>query len=708
MKLSQETAIKYAQYGWSVFPVQAQAKMPACKHGLHDATSNEQDLKYLWQARLNLNIGIATGTPSGFWVLDIDSQEGEDFLKTKPALPKTLTSLTGKGRHLLFKTPDNVIIKNKTKIKENGVEHDIDVRGDGGYIVAPPSVHPNGSAYKWEDENAEIVEAPQWLIDLAVKEKRAVAAPIPFQPMPKDQDWSADDIQEMLNSISPDCSYQEWVDIGMALHSAGWPLTVWDNWSRGSAKYKSGEIARKWQSFTGHGITFGTMVHAAQSWGWKPKEKEYTPLDFSNVGGVDLSLFLKEEKPSTIMPAQIVSKQETKISGLVGDTLTWINSTSFKLQPELATMNILAALGAIFGRRYALQKLNTRTNIYMVGIAESGQGKDNSRKCVKRLMRSAGLENFIGADEVRSGAGLIMELKAKPSFVSNIDEIGMFMKALFDPKAPSYLREISSLFTKLYSSSDSEYIGGLVASKPDERTILTEPNLCIYGTTTIASYGDAMKKSAIASGELNRFIILKSNNMFPKPNFDADYSSPPEHLVTRWAKFTPDGLSANAPNGIVMPECTTVMLGDQDEVVNDLYRYQDKMVMENHSSGLGALWVRYRENILKVAMILAIARDSQKPALTANDIETGRNLVENSIRFMMKFASENMYDNEFQKICGEFLKVLEKGGEMTRSTMNRILRLKPKDLDAIESTLFEMGSIEIKRDGKMKKYLLRG
>ncbi len=691
--MSLKEAIEYGKYGWSVFPLLPRSKAPACKNGFHDAVKDEVSIKALWSIRTNLNIGIATGEPSGFWVLDIDPDKGGETslnaLEEKyGSLPTTLVSKTGGGgQHYLFKIPKGI----KIPCTINKLAPGIDTRGTGGYIAAPPSIHPNGSAYEWVE--AEIVDAPDWLIKLITglkKEQQKVEGVTPVEG-----DWTTEDVLSMLAAINPD-ERDTWIQVGMSLHSGGWPVTMWDTWSRTSAKYKMGEPFRIWGGFKKNaGVSMGSLVYMAQMNGWEPKDKPYEELDISNVGGVDLSQFR----------AKAIPEAETKISvgGLVGDTLSWINSTAFKLQPELTIMNTLAALGAVFGRRYALQKLNTRTNVYMVGIAETGQGKDNSRQKIKRLMKLAGLENFSGPDEVRSGPGLMLELKKRPSFVANIDEIGMFMRALFDPKAPAYLREISSMFTKMYSCSGTYYEGGIIASQPNERTVLNEPNLCIYGTTTLASYAEAMRSSSIKSGELNRFIVLKSSVDFPEPNFLSDNCDPPDTLVSRWSKFKVEGLAA-APD-LIEQEKTIVLLGTTEELVNDLFRYQDKMIKEYRAQGFGSLWVRYRENILKLAMIISIARNPDKPVLLESDIEFGKALVGASIKFMMQFAANNMYDGDFQKKCSEFMDNIQSGAT-NRTEMIRRMKIRSKELDEIEKALFEMGKIIFNEKDRPRRYLL--
>lgn len=694
---SLESAIDYAKFGWAVFPLLPRSKAPACAGGFHSASKNTAEVQKLWNNQSNYNLGISTGDVSGFWVLDIDPDKGGkdslDELENKyGSLPETLTSKTGGGgRHYIFKTPKDA----KISCSIGKLGKGIDVRGNGGYIAAPPSVHPNGTNYEWEQ--GEIAEAPTWLIKLILALKKTETVTTKGEVI---GDWTTEDVVAMLDVIDPD-DRDVWVNVGMALHEGGWPVTVWDTWSRGSEKYKMGEPFRIWKGFKpGGGISMGTLVHMAQEAGWKAPSKPNEELDFSNIDGVDLSAFKKKVAD---IPLPDV-KTNIAIGGLIGDTLTWINSTAIKLQPELTLMNILAAMGAIFGRRYALQNLNTRTNLYMIGIAETGQGKDNSRVRIKDLMSKAGLEQFSGPDGVRSAHGLLSEIKQRPSFLLNLDEVGMFMRAVFDQKAPVYYREISSIFTQMYSRSGSSYESGLTASNPDERLVLYEPNLCIYGTTTLNSYAEAMRSNSIKSGELNRFIVLKSSIDYPEPNFSACVSSPPEALISRWEKFKVEGLQS-APD-IIEQEKTIVQLGSTEETIKDLYRFQDAMQKEYRTSGLDALWVRYRENILKIAMISAICRDPTKPSLLPSDLEFGKSIVGSSIRFMIKFASDNMYDGDFQKKCMEFMEIL-KAGATQRSEVMRKLRIKTKELDEIERSLFEMDKIYFDLKERPRVYSLK-
>ena len=152
-----EAAISYGHRGWPVLPLQPKEKTPLGKlvpHGLHDATTDINTIKEWWSQEPDANVGIRTGKGSGLVVLDIDPRhEGDDHLSELEAqhgkLPDTVKVLTGGGgRHLYFQYPDQEThLKNATKFLG---WRGIDIRADGGYVVAPPSCHPSGGEYTWE------------------------------------------------------------------------------------------------------------------------------------------------------------------------------------------------------------------------------------------------------------------------------------------------------------------------------------------------------------------------------------------------------------------------------------------------------------------------------------------------------------------------------------------------------------------------------
>lgn len=156
-----EYALDYVDRGLRVFPLAPRAKTPMgclAPHGCKDATLDAEQIKKWWNAYPNCNIGIATG--DGLGVIDVDRHGSdkayeyiEQWEKDNTTLPYTLKANTGQdGNHILYWFDSNDLKNSTSSIG-------IDFRGQGGYIVAPPSIHPvTGKAYEWAN-NAEIAKA---------------------------------------------------------------------------------------------------------------------------------------------------------------------------------------------------------------------------------------------------------------------------------------------------------------------------------------------------------------------------------------------------------------------------------------------------------------------------------------------------------------------------------------------------------------------
>jgi hypothetical protein len=132
---------------------------------LKDATIDPVRVESWWLVSPNNNIAIATGAISGVFVVDVDGLDAEAALRTLEAehgtLPTTVEVVTGAGRHIWLKHPADTTIANSASKIAPG----IDIRGDGGYALTPPSIHPSGKAYAWSVDCASaIAEAPAWLL----------------------------------------------------------------------------------------------------------------------------------------------------------------------------------------------------------------------------------------------------------------------------------------------------------------------------------------------------------------------------------------------------------------------------------------------------------------------------------------------------------------------------------------------------------------
>jgi hypothetical protein len=183
-----KAALSYAKYGWPVFPVHSArdgrcscgnthcenvGKHPRTSHGVKDATTDRDTIRGWWRKWPNANIGVATGKPSGTVVLDSDPRHNgtaslRHLEREHHHLPKGPRVKTGGGgRHYFFERPD---IPVKSKV---GIASGLDIRSDGGYVVAPPSRHASGHRYRWvqgaRPEDIKLPKLPKWVLALVTE-----------------------------------------------------------------------------------------------------------------------------------------------------------------------------------------------------------------------------------------------------------------------------------------------------------------------------------------------------------------------------------------------------------------------------------------------------------------------------------------------------------------------------------------------------------
>ena len=159
-------AVAYATRGFAIFPCLPRGKAPATQHGYRGASKDLAQISAWWHQNPSYNVAVATGPASKVFVLDVDGLDAETSLRKLEeqhgALPGTVESITPRGRHIFFRC-ENSTIRNSA----GGLAPGLDIRGDGGYCVLPPSIHPSGRLYVWSVDSADhFAEAPDWLNNL--------------------------------------------------------------------------------------------------------------------------------------------------------------------------------------------------------------------------------------------------------------------------------------------------------------------------------------------------------------------------------------------------------------------------------------------------------------------------------------------------------------------------------------------------------------
>jgi hypothetical protein len=165
------TALHYLQNrGWGPLPIRPKDKSPLVRWAPYQTQLPDEATVKSWFVRWpDANLGLACGAVSKLCVLDIDGEEGFITLSERGYhIPETLTATTGRGKHYYFQHP-NQPTSNFVWGRRGLSLPCVDFRGDGGYVVAPPSLHVSGKRYSFEQEDCPVAQMPQWLRELVIQ-----------------------------------------------------------------------------------------------------------------------------------------------------------------------------------------------------------------------------------------------------------------------------------------------------------------------------------------------------------------------------------------------------------------------------------------------------------------------------------------------------------------------------------------------------------
>jgi putative DNA primase/helicase len=305
-----EHAIFNASLGRRVFPVPPSEKKSYYKASDRNGnrkwgqTDDPIEIRHYWKVYPNANLGIVTGAVSGLFVVETDTAaghgegvDGAAELKTLEAkhgaLPPTLQAVSPSGSvHRYFKHPGI-----KVWSTDSWIAPGVDCKGDGGMVVAPPSVVPAreatadkpakpGGVYSWRND-LPIAVAPQWLLDVVcVRQAKRKSDGPPSQKQQARRERkgkiagafrngekpSRETIADALRYVPNDVGYNGWIQMGFALyHGLGASgIDLWEDWSAKSTKYNANTTKDKWPSFAGgDSITINTLFFHAKEKGWR-------------------------------------------------------------------------------------------------------------------------------------------------------------------------------------------------------------------------------------------------------------------------------------------------------------------------------------------------------------------------------------------------------------------------------------------------------
>ena len=677
------------------------------------------------------NIGILMGELSGIVGFDFDYDVDDLQNKILKIIPDSPVKKKGSKGFTAFYRYNG---EKSRSFRKDG-QTILDILSDGKLTIMPPSLHPNGMTYQWIDENHTLLNTPKEQLPIitdAMMEK--IKSLFIVKKLPSfntslynsNQSTEVEDIKEALDYISPDCDYNTWVQVGMALadffNGDLQGASIFNDWSAKGSKYKGwSEIKSKYDSFRNNGITINTLFSYAMEGGFIRKSIE------ANLGEMErlteeenkkLDIFLSQKFHAPEESQEALEEKILKAPGLVGQIADYINDVSLFRQPILAISAAITAAGTVYGQK-TRSETDLRTNIYCLSIAESGSGKDQPRKAVLSLFDKVGPDikkHFIG--KPASDAGLMSALEeAEGVALMQIDEFGHYLKGINNKDNPKYLAAISSLLTELYSTASSTLMGQQYSNRQTnaKRIDIDQPCVCVLGSTVPDRLYNALSKDEILDGFLTRWIFFESEDIDPEINInrkDAQNYIPlqlVENIRNIRRSYAPRSAGEGQFVGPVKIKTRIVPLTPEAQIMaNDYFmeiREKRRKAIEDGDL-MKVVYTRSYENMMKLALVGAEILDGHL-TITNNSIEWAISVITYSNEKFRKIIGYHISNSVYEKNLNDMYNELKRRKKpIKESAFNYAFkRWSIKDRINMLQDLQAQGRVSVNKDDDNIKYI---
>jgi len=509
-----KAALAYADRGWLVVPLHnpkqgacscrkknctSPGKHPRTEHGLKDGSKDSKQIEIWWDKWPDANLGILTGQESSLLVLDVDGEDGKASLQALTAargkLPKTLCAKTGrtgsdgnrKGCHYYFRAPAGGAIHNSAGILGKG----LDIRADGGYVVAPPSLHSSGLLYEWLAPEQPLADVPPWMLA-----ELAVTKPAPEVTKAQREAIAEGGRNHALASLAGTMRRR-----GMTPAAIEAALIV-ENDTHCKPPLSASEVRSVARSVA-----------------------RYEPA--APVRSIDPPAQTVAGKPPRQLPAPLA---EAAYYGLAGE-FTRLVGPETEADPAALLFQFLASMGSIIGRgpHYRVGAARHYANLFMVIVGNSAKARKGTswgevhgacelidlswwkRRITSGLSTGEGLIHAV-RDEIRESVpikekGKVAEYQEQVTDPGEADKRLLCVESELGRALQAAARDGNTLSPVIRLAWDGDALRVLTKNS---RETCAEPHISIIGHITNTELQRLLTESDAANGFANRFLWVCS------------------------------------------------------------------------------------------------------------------------------------------------------------------------------------------------------
>lgn len=745
-----ETALRLARSGFAVFPCESggdKAKQPKPFIKWRDvSTTDDTAIIKWWQKWPDAAIGLDLAK-SGLVVIDCDRHGEDDGVEAYGALISEhgydhardpIVATPNKGTHFFYRQPSGQQLGNGRGALPPG----IDVRGAGGYVIAPGTVMQDGRLYEVFGDIADAPVMPDWLTSIiaerkSVQEDRNSGISEPktghFEPRGnQSSDRSIAEIRDLLFCIPSDCGYDEWYQALMAVHAetggSGQGLDLVDDWSSRGSKYRGRkEIETKWRSFKRSGVTGSTLAELARRYGadlseiaLRHMEQVEVPQSVVDSANAMLSRHLERRAAEVEADALPVARDSqfstggdwTRPGGLLQDIADWIESTSRRPNRPLAVAAAIGVVGTVCGRHIAGPTISG-THLYLICIGDTAIGKDRPLKAAKQILVGSGLPQLSVTGKFMSASAVENTVADHPCALAVVDEIGSALFAkMSHRRASTHESAIANALRELWSSSFD--IFQTSARAQEQGREIMSPAFSIFGASTVAEFYNSLGSGVVENGLLNRFLIIRAAKRAKPVEVDPEaLMDVPKEIAEGLLKLLPmDGQNMEIGAAVFSPTCQRkpLVVPWASDAVRQAFTDFDNDLLDRMDSDpeIAPYLGRAAEMTIRLATIYAVSRFGRFAEITRDALEWGMALATESAQTMMDDIREQIVENDHQAKYKLVEKIVRDAGMIRHRDIGKKIngRISRIDLANILLSLCDAGKAVEKpgENGKGKTY----
>jgi len=666
----------------------AVGKHPLRSNWQHQRLADSATIYEVWHEVYGCN-GLGWALDQDHIVIDIDPRNGgtESLAKLQVDLGIDLFDLCsaivktgGNGLHFYFRKLDSSILGWKMPAAYKG----IDVKQGGGFVVIAGSLHASGNEYQWhsaaKSDLEDMRKLPYALSDMLAATHAEHKARIA-------QDGTADieEIKDMLSYITCNLSHDEWVKIGMIVHSAtdgsDVGLKIWDDWSRPGTTYKDGLCQKKWFTFGRYQhrpVGIGSLVQIARAAGWEPQADStaLTPDQLQEIKDSWAQKVAERVTLPSIADDADISLHEPP--GLLGKINDYVYACSVFPNRNLALACALSVLTNAIGRKYVFpgRFSNIQPNLLILCIAGSSVGKDSVLGAAQALLGAVGLSHATHG-RIKSDKDLVDALEHNQYANYYIDEFGGTLQRINNANkkgGASYLEGIIYTTMEMFTKGDKianidlsrkemikeryaeiiEKQGKVLrdGSAPDLDVVkkkisrakalierfavgLPHPFLSMFTTATPRTMELAFSGEATENGFLSRAMVFHEYETNPRPKPDWAGSPPIPASLTMSLKavsFDRDECPFGRVDSFDQKRVPIQIDQDAQVFIDRAIDYFFDLAETQKESGLESLPRRGLDGVIKVSMALAAEEGRLTLPMARYAVKLVRSEIDRKIR----------------------------------------------------------------------------